>query len=105
MFSEAYSHLKDKDESLLVGIISEALFEVDPMNTGCVENDLEDEYDYVAVDIYESVELDSDETESIYRDMREVFEEHFFSFDLEEDILEEILVSIINKTNKVYKAG
>lgn len=31
--------------------ISRALFETDPMNTGCKENDCFDEYDRVAIDI------------------------------------------------------
>ncbi|EBA00899.1 hypothetical protein [Marinobacter sp. ELB17] len=36
--------------------ISKALFEIDPMNTCCKENDCFDEYDLIAADVAESLE-------------------------------------------------
>ncbi|MEX1216548.1 hypothetical protein [Saccharospirillum sp.] len=46
--------------------ISQALFQADPMNTGCKENDCEDEYDMVARAVKDRVDRGASISEALY---------------------------------------
>ena len=53
--------------------ISQALFETDPMNTGCKENDCFDEYDRVASDIADSLAAGESIEEALSTEISEWF--------------------------------
>ena len=53
--------------------ISRALFESDPMNTCCKENDCFDEYDRVAADVAQSLEAGSTLKEALAEAINEWF--------------------------------
>ncbi len=53
--------------------ISKALFETDPMNTCCKENDCFDEYDYVAKAVEERLDEGQSLDEALIREISEWF--------------------------------
>ena len=53
--------------------ISEALFQSDPMNTGCKENDCEDEYDMIAQTVMERVDQGGSLPDALYQTLSDSF--------------------------------
>lgn len=64
--------------------INEVLFTNDPMNTGCVENDLRDEYMEEAVAINHLIDMDATELE-IEVVVKTVFDKFFWDNCLDEE--------------------
>ncbi len=56
-------------------LISQSLFELDPMNTCCKENDCFDEYDFVARHINKHTEQELSLENAIYLSLVQLFDE------------------------------
>lgn len=76
----------------LTNFINKVLYTIDPMSTGCVENDLQDEYIYEAEEIAKLIMCGFPMTFAV----KTVFDSRFFDDCLSEDSLNNVCLSISN---------
>lgn len=87
------------NEAFTADQISKALFEIDPMNTCCKENDCFDEYDQVAAGVVAQLEEGFDLKQALVIELAEWF---FEKENLHTDCLNPVVVYLVRRsTNHV----